>query len=167
MYVPKPQYGPGWHFLSTFYARSQLAANDWLPKANGETTEFRHARLLQANAAVRQLDTLSRTVCQICGGYGHSKKMCPTLARINVVAMSGPVARNLLSQTKGDLIVANAAHMQGGAQPPKSTLPYAGYQKSGGVRSKKGFGQPFGPLDTDGMDPLEVVCFGQLQEIFG
>lgn len=162
-YVPRPQYGGDWYFLQVFYDVLVGVSEDWLPGRDGLTTEFRMLKLQQANTAVRQLDTLSRTVCQICGGFGHSKKMCPTLARIEVVGMSTLVARNLLAQAKHEVIVVGAAHMRGGAEPPKSLIPYKGTGTSrGGTRKTQGSGQALAFIPAPGDDMDDEVLTGRV-----
>ena len=62
-YIPQLEFGDQWHFLVEFFNFAQGAAVAWIPGVDGDTTNWKETRLQQANAAVRQLDNLSRTVC--------------------------------------------------------------------------------------------------------
>ena len=62
-YIPPVEFGDQWHFLVEFFNFAQASAVAWVPNSDGVTTNWKETRLQQANAAVRQLDNLSRTVC--------------------------------------------------------------------------------------------------------
>ena len=126
-YIPALSFGPQWNFCVTFRNVAVEASRANIPDVMGNTTDSAQAKLLQMNTAVRQLDNLARTHCQVCGGYGHSKKVCPTGPRLTQMMQFSPVSKNLLAQTRHTVFISQAKHMQGndpGDQSGKCNAPY-------------------------------------------
>ena len=79
-----------------------------------------------------QLALLMRTRCQICHGFGHSKKKCLVDKQVRSALSFSRIATSKYSSAKTRVIVENAAHLQAAARvvrPPVAIAP----PRQGGV----------------------------------
>ena len=78
----------------------------------------------RASVQVRNsLATMMKTRCQICHGFGHSKKQCVVDRVIRHALGFSRIATSKYSSAKTRMVVEGAAHLKPGAPVPRPPVP--------------------------------------------
>ena len=112
-----------WPFAKIIY--EQLINDDYRPDGeDAADKDLREEKLGYCVTGRNALENLSQTRCQICNGFGHSKKFCPTSARITTLMSFSAMTKSKLSLARTKLVVENAEHLKPAAVIPKNSLSY-------------------------------------------
>ena len=111
-----------WGFARVFH--QCLQAHDYTPESDGTTSNAREEKLRSVVQAALILENLARTVCSICDGYGHSKNVCPTDARLAPLMQFSAVSKSALSRARFGKVVDGAEHLLPDAPLPKCSTRY-------------------------------------------
>ena len=83
-----------------------LINTDYRPAVNKHVNaDLLKEKLGYCTTARNALENLSQTRCQICNGFGHSKKRCPTSGRITTLLKFSAITKNKLALARTKLAV--------------------------------------------------------------
>ena len=95
-----------------------------LPRANPVTSNTADQQFMAVRASIaHELNLLGNTRCAICGGFGHSHKICPTNRRLKHFSKAG-IAQSILKRVK-DQTKQSQSRINNGQDAPWSLLPAA------------------------------------------
>ena len=88
----------------------ELRRHDYTPPQNGMADPNNEEKLRSILSARDTLEQIAKLRCQICGGYGHSKKKCPTEKKLTQGFQFARVCSSALVAARQAHVVANAFH---------------------------------------------------------
>ena len=119
-YLPAAQEWPLANAIITALARC-----DTRPEQNDDGFNDTRARKFSYQKSARNsLESLANTRCQVCAGFGHSRKVCPTGPRLTTLMSCSALTQNTLAHARSKMVIAQAHHLDPKAPDPKISLPY-------------------------------------------
>ena len=107
--VPDLVKGANWEFAVT-RIMVELRRHDYTAQVMGQPDPNNEEKLRAMVVARDALEHIASVKCQICGGFGHSKKVCPTERKLTSSFAFARVASSALVAARQSQVVVNAHH---------------------------------------------------------
>ena len=73
------------------------------------------------------MNLVGKTLCSVCNGYGHSKKICPTKHKLKHFSKAG-ISQTIIKRAK-EMTAQARSRVNLGEVAPWSCLPVAGFKR--------------------------------------